>query len=76
MGWYDKKLARGSAYALRQALAAVRTGSGIADRASRALAEIEGQYLERIVTSFDGNEGIAAFLEKREPRWRDAVIFV
>jgi cyclohexa-1,5-dienecarbonyl-CoA hydratase len=40
---------------------------------SRALAEgwtaIERLYLDELVATVDANEGIAAFLEKRTPRW-------
>ena len=72
MAWYDKRLARRSAFALRQALAAVRLGSGVVHQTTEALAQIEKRYVEQIVPSFDGNEGIAAFLAKREPEWRDA----
>ncbi len=71
LAWYEKKLARKSAFSLRQALAAVRIGSGIA-RVTESLAEIEKRYLDQIVPSHDGNEGIAAFMAKREPQWRDA----
>jgi len=72
VAWFDEKLAKRSAFALRRALEAVRTGSGITERATRTLAEIEKQYLERVVPSFDGNEGIDAFVAKREPLWRNA----
>ena len=58
------RFAQRSAFSLRQALAATRTSDG--------LAEIERQYLERLVPSLDGNEGIDAFLAKRPPAWRDA----
>ncbi len=72
VAWFDDKLAKRSAFALRRTLAAVRTGSGIVERMTRTLADVERQYIERVVPSFDGNEGIEAFLAKREPRWRDA----
>lgn len=72
VAWFDRRLAKRSAFALRRTLEAVRTGSGVAERMTRTLAEIERQYLERVVPSFDGNEGIDAFVAKREARWRDA----
>ncbi len=72
VAWFDDKLGKRSAFALRRTLDAVRTGSGVAERATRTLDEIEKQYLERVVPSFDGNEGIDAFLAKRAPLWRDA----
>ena len=71
IAWYEKKLARKSAFALRQALAAVRIGSGVDDRVTTTLARIEKRYVDHVVPSFDGNEGIAAFLTKRDPRWRN-----
>jgi cyclohexa-1,5-dienecarbonyl-CoA hydratase len=44
-------------------------------RLSRALEqdlpELERLYLQDLMATEDANEGIAAFLEKREPHWRD-----
>jgi cyclohexa-1,5-dienecarbonyl-CoA hydratase len=37
-----------------------------------ALREVERLYLDRLMQTADAREGIAAFLEKRAPRWRDA----
>lgn len=71
IAWYRSALAPLSAYSLRQALAAARLGSGLADRLDRGIAEAECLYLERIVSSYDGNEGIEAFLAKRPPVWRN-----
>jgi enoyl-CoA hydratase/carnithine racemase len=34
--------------------------------------ELESQSFARRLASEDGKEGVAAFLEKREPRWRKA----
>ncbi|MFQ5523772.1 MAG: enoyl-CoA hydratase/isomerase family protein [Acidimicrobiia bacterium] len=36
------------------------------------LAEAEGIYLEELLVTHDGVEGIKAFLEKRPPNWKDA----
>ena len=33
---------------------------------------LEGIYLEELMASRDANEGIAAFLGKRDPVWVDA----
>lgn len=72
LAWYQKRLAPLSAYALRQATEAIRRSSGQLDQLDRALIEAERLYLERLLPSHDGNEGIEAFLEKRRPEWRDA----
>jgi cyclohexa-1,5-dienecarbonyl-CoA hydratase len=37
---------------------------------TEALAEIEALYLDRLLATEDAREGIAAWLEKRSPRWR------
>ena len=36
------------------------------------LPALENLYLDELMASRDANEGIAAFLEKREPVWVDA----
>ena len=72
MEWFATRMEKHSAFALRQALAATRRGSEIALPVTRTLGELERLYLERTVTSLDGNEGIEAFLAKRPPRWSDA----
>ena len=36
----------------------------------KGLARAEKVYLEELMKTDDAREGIAAFLEKREPRWR------
>jgi len=36
-----------------------------------ALARVEALYLERLMETHDAREGIAAWLEKRAPRWED-----
>jgi cyclohexa-1,5-dienecarbonyl-CoA hydratase len=71
LAWYRKRLEPLSAYALRQATAAARRASGFLDHLDRALAAAEEHYLERLLPSHDGNEGIEAFLEKRRPAWQD-----
>jgi len=68
--WYRKHLRPLSAYSLRQATAASRIG--LVSALDVTLREVERRYLEQLVPSHDGNEGIAAFLEKRAPVWRDA----
>jgi cyclohexa-1,5-dienecarbonyl-CoA hydratase len=70
MDWWRKNLSKSSSYSLRQALEASRRGSGIWDAVGEPLTAIEMLYLERLVPSHDGNEGITAFLEKRPPVWK------
>lgn len=72
LDWYEKHLAPLSAFSLRQATAAAREGAGVAQALDATLRGIEQRYLERLVPSHDGNEGIEAFLAKRAPAWRDA----
>ncbi len=72
LAWYRKRLEPLSAFALRQATTAARRSSGFLDDLDRALAAAEELYLEQLLPSHDGNEGIEAFLEKRRPAWQDA----
>jgi cyclohexa-1,5-dienecarbonyl-CoA hydratase len=59
-----------SALSLRLATRAVRDGerAGIEARLDRA----ERLYLEELLPTHDGVEGIKAFMEKRKPVWRNA----
>ncbi len=72
LAWYQKRLAPLSAFALRQATAAARRASGLLDDLDRNLAAAEQLYLEQLLPSHDGNEGIESFLERRKPVWKDA----
>ena len=42
------------------------------DALFRALREIEKLYLNDLMKTHDANEGLAAFMEKRAPQWRDS----
>lgn len=70
LAWYRNHLKPLSAFALRQAAAASRLP--LLAALDRTLDLIEEDYLQKIVPSHDGNEGIEAFLAKREPVWTDA----
>jgi cyclohexa-1,5-dienecarbonyl-CoA hydratase len=68
--WFEWTIERHSAAAL-----------GCAARASRLLASAavesllplaERLYLDELLATADASEGVAAFLEKRAPRWKDA----
>jgi enoyl-CoA hydratase/carnithine racemase len=69
--WYRKNLRPLSAFAIRQVLGAAQSCSGIREALGQPLATVERQYLDHILTSRDGNEGISAYLERRKPVWED-----
>lgn len=62
-------MARWSAAALREAKKALRAGRGDATSAMHHAAEI---YLYELMATSDAREGLASFLEKREPDWSHA----
>ena len=70
--WFRATLLPLSAYALRQAVRAARRGSGLVAALSDTLDEIERQYLDCVVTSHDGIEGIEAYIARRAPVWKHA----
>jgi cyclohexa-1,5-dienecarbonyl-CoA hydratase len=67
LAYFGQHLAGKSAAALGCALAAAR-GALVRD-VRRRLAEVEQLYLERLMSTHDANEGLAAFLAKRAPHW-------
>lgn len=72
LDWYRRTLAPLSAFSLREATHAVRHGSGLVASLGAPLDAAERRYVERLLPSRDGNEGIEAFLAKRPPAWVDA----
>ncbi|HET8744208.1 MAG TPA: cyclohexa-1,5-dienecarbonyl-CoA hydratase [Ramlibacter sp.] len=67
IGWFDQHLVGKSAAALACATVAAR---GVMQKEVRArLAELERLYLDWLMRTHDANEGLAAFLEKRQPAW-------
>ena len=70
--WFKEHLAPLSAFSLREATHAARAGSGLLESLGTPLEAAERRYVDRLVPSHDGNEGIEAFLAKRAPAWRDA----
>jgi cyclohexa-1,5-dienecarbonyl-CoA hydratase len=72
LDWYRRTLAPLSAFSLREATHAARHGSGILASLGEPLIQAESRYIERLLPSHDGNEGIAAFLARRQPAWVDA----
>jgi enoyl-CoA hydratase len=71
LSWYRKRIKPLSAFSLRQATRALRESSGYLESLRQALDAAERLYLEKLIPSHDGNEGIDAFLEKRQPQWQD-----
>ena len=67
LAWFDEHLAPRSAAALSCAVAAARAPR-VRELRER-LAEVESLYLDRLMATRDANEGLAAFLAKRAPRW-------
>jgi cyclohexa-1,5-dienecarbonyl-CoA hydratase len=65
--WFEQHLEGRSASALACAVAAAR-GQMLRDVRKR-LAEVEQLYLERLMRTHDANEGLTAFLAKRQPAW-------
>jgi cyclohexa-1,5-dienecarbonyl-CoA hydratase len=67
--WMAARLAPRSAAAL--GLAALATRGPVRAAIDGSLPDLERLYLERLLRTEDAAEGIAAFLEKRPPRWRN-----
>ena len=63
------RLSGKSTAALALARRALRTGS--AGTFEDALARLEALYVAEVLTTDDAAEGVAAFLEKRSPSWRN-----
>lgn len=68
--WFDAQLAPHSAVALAHAVGAARIT--LRAQADPALDAAERDYLERLVQTADAAEGVAAWLEKRAPRWENS----
>lgn len=70
LAYARKHLLSKSASSLRMAQRAVRRDFG--ERFRREIAEVERMYLEELMATADANEGLNAFLAKREPQWKNA----
>lgn len=67
--WFDDHVRQRSAAALRHATAAARFG--LRRHVHEVLPQLERLYLSDLMETSDAAEGIAAFLEKRAPKWTD-----
>jgi cyclohexa-1,5-dienecarbonyl-CoA hydratase len=70
--WYRKNLRPLSAFAIRQGNRVARIGSGLIVALQEPLDQIERQYVNEVLASNDGNEGIVSFIERRKPVWKDS----
>ncbi|MBB4199273.1 cyclohexa-1,5-dienecarbonyl-CoA hydratase [Rhodoblastus sphagnicola] len=69
LDYFDAHLARKSANALRFATRAARLD--FSARVATKLAAVEELYLNELMQTHDAVEGLTAFIEKRETRWKD-----
>jgi cyclohexa-1,5-dienecarbonyl-CoA hydratase len=70
--WYRAKLRPLSAFTIRQTTLAGREESPLMKALGTPLSIAEKRYLWTLMPSHDANEGIAAFMERRRPVWKDA----
>lgn len=67
LAYFDTHLAKKSAAALAWAVEAAR--GSYAPEVERRIAQVERLYLNHLMQTHDANEGLAAFLAKRPPKW-------
>jgi cyclohexa-1,5-dienecarbonyl-CoA hydratase len=67
--WFTLHLAPRSAVALRHAAAAARYD--LSARVRQVLPELERLYLDDLMRTHDAAEGIAAFIARRPPDWKN-----
>ncbi|MGE5669125.1 MAG: cyclohexa-1,5-dienecarbonyl-CoA hydratase [Betaproteobacteria bacterium] len=67
LSYFDAHLAARSSAALALAITAVRGPRNSEVR--KRLGELERLYVDTLMRTRDANEGIAAFLERRQPQW-------
>jgi cyclohexa-1,5-dienecarbonyl-CoA hydratase len=70
LSWVEKHLVPKSGSSLRYAVWAIR--EPLRRNVEEELDRVEKIYLEGLMATSDAGEGLRAFLEKREPRWRNA----
>jgi len=67
LAYFDAHLAQKSGASLALALAAAR--GPMIEAVRERFADVESLYLAKLMKTRDANEGLAAFLEKRQPHW-------
>ena len=67
LAYFDQYLAGRSGSSLACAVSAAR--SAYLPEVRRRIAEVERLYLDRLMQTRDANEGLAAFIAKRPPKW-------
>jgi cyclohexa-1,5-dienecarbonyl-CoA hydratase len=67
LNYFEENLANRSAAALSYAARAAR--EPFADLARLRLEDVETLYLEKLMATRDANEGLQAFIDKRQPKW-------
>ena len=67
LAYFDQHLAPKSAASLGFAVRAAR--EGMLPEVKRRIAAVEQLYLDGLMNTRDAIEGLAAFLEKRQPVW-------
>jgi cyclohexa-1,5-dienecarbonyl-CoA hydratase len=67
LAYFDTHLAKKSAAALAWAVEAAR--GGYAPEVERRITKVQRLYLDHLMQTHDANEGLAAFLAKRAPKW-------
>jgi len=67
LDYFDAHLAKKSAASLACAVQAAR--GGFVPEVQRRISQVERFYLDHLMRTHDANEGLAAFLAKRPPKW-------
>ena len=67
LNYFEQNLSGKSAASLALALRAAR--EPFADLARARLDDVEALYLEKLMATRDANEGLVAFMQKRQPKW-------